>query len=543
MIGYFPHPYKDESIYSIVARYHYHMGNKSKYHTLEELFSKTVSLNTEYINNLDQLSSKINHFSNQPGYELLINHTTVPLYYPFNKTTLLTNNPFLLPSIYRYKKRHNDIKPKENLHFCTDCLNEQIEELGEGYWNRWHQIPGVFVCLKHKIPLLKHQMNVERFKINGFVLPDNDSSNQSSTLYKLDDLEKHLALAEDVKFLVNYRACFLEQALYKKYLTIIKIKGIAYPMSQMLKNLSDLLLTTYGNEFLNYMDSNLKDDNWINRLFHEKKLFDIHPIRHILLMRALSGSVESFIHNSDQFEPFGEGPWVCMNPLCDHYLKEVVTKVEVSVHPFNRKIQGDFICNCGFVYRLRQGEFDPCKVPYFSSRVMKKGHVWERNFYKMVNQGLKMNELEEKTKLSRPTIRKILREGIDPIQNAIQKRDKKTKEWRKRKTATYRRVWINAVNNNPNHTRSELANHNRATFAWLHQFDSEWLEENSPVSQKGHRRKEKEDFEEKDLFMVKEVQRINDEWKQHEKVVGKIIRKTFSAICDLLGSNRERKVP
>ncbi|WP_112179359.1 TniQ family protein [Paraliobacillus zengyii] len=92
MIGYFPHPYKDESIYSIVARYHYHMGNKSKYHTLEELFSKTVSLNTEYINNLDQLSSKINHFSNQPGYELLINHTTVPLYYPFNKTTLLCTN-------------------------------------------------------------------------------------------------------------------------------------------------------------------------------------------------------------------------------------------------------------------------------------------------------------------------------------------------------------------------------------------------------------------------------------------------------------------
>ena len=54
MIGYFPHPYKDEVIYSIIARYHHHMGNKSKYHTLEELFTKIVSLNTEYINNLDQ---------------------------------------------------------------------------------------------------------------------------------------------------------------------------------------------------------------------------------------------------------------------------------------------------------------------------------------------------------------------------------------------------------------------------------------------------------------------------------------------------------
>ncbi|WP_156323933.1 hypothetical protein [Bacillus sp. JCM 19034] len=53
MIGYFPHPYKDEVIYSIIARYHHHMRNKSKYYTFEELFSKKVSLNTEYINNVN----------------------------------------------------------------------------------------------------------------------------------------------------------------------------------------------------------------------------------------------------------------------------------------------------------------------------------------------------------------------------------------------------------------------------------------------------------------------------------------------------------
>jgi hypothetical protein len=121
------------------------------------------------------------------------------------------------------------------------------------------------------------------------------------------------------------------------------------------------------------------------------------------------------------------------------------------------------------------------------------------------------------------------------------KKDIQTKGWRKKKTATYRKVWKNAVNSNPGHTRIELANLNRAAFSWLHQFDSEWLEENSPKSQKGYRRKGKGDFEDKDLLMLKEAQLINDQWEQQEKIIGQIRRKSFSAICDLLGRSTIEK--
>ncbi|MBT2639380.1 TnsD family Tn7-like transposition protein [Bacillus sp. ISL-39] len=540
MIGYFPRPYKDEVIYSVVARYHHHMGNTSRLQTLKELFSSgKISVTTEYLSNLTSVSSKIAHFSK--GYtewNLFKYNTTIPLYYPFIEKK---EPEFRLSNIYRSRKRKNDVPHKEQLHYCLDCLIEQVEELGEGYWNRWHQIPGIFVCINHKTPLLTNQTNIEKQKINGFVLPNHNNEGVNSSLKKLENIEKHIAVAEDVKHLFNLSSCFLKKEMYRKYLAILKIKGLAFPISQMRNKLSALLISTYGEEFLTLLNSNVKKHNWINRLFHEKKLFDIHPIRHCLIMRALSGSVEGFLEYSEQFEPFGKGPWICLNPLSDHYTEKVVKNVHVSTHNGNRRIQGDFICKCGYVYRLRQGEIDPQSIKYFSNRVMKKGELWEKNFYEMVSSGMNNAEIAEKTKLSIPTIRKIKKEGVDPIQNALVKKESQTKGWRKKKTKAYRILWNQALKDYPNYSRKELADLNRAAYAWLHQFDSAWLENKSPKSQKGYKKKEKQAYEKEDLAMLEQVKNIHNDWAKNEVIVGKLKRKSYSAFCDLLGKTTINK--
>jgi hypothetical protein len=537
MISYFPHPYKDEVIYSIVARYHHNMGNTSRYQTMNELFSTiNRSITTEYINDIEYLGYKIRHFTRlDKGMDLIENHTTAPLYYPFTKSN--TKNPFEITSIYKFKKRSNEIKPKENLHYCVDCLNEQMEKHGEGYWNKWDQIPGVFVCVKHKKPLYKHPINIEKLNYNGFFLPDNDAIKQATT-YQLIDIEKHIEIVKDIKYLFNLKACFLVHELYKKYLTVIKVQRIAYPMSQMKKNLSDLLQSTYSEDLLNLLNSNLQKYNWINNLFCEKKILNIHPVRHILLMRALSGSVQDFIENNELFEPFGKGPWICMNPLSNHNKERVVNNVEISIHSAKRIIQGDFSCSCGFVYRLREGENNPLTIPYFSNRVMKKGHVWEECFFYMVNNGWKIKDISEITQLSRVTIRKLIKEGVDPIQNAIRKREMQSMKWREKRTAAYRIVWENAVKSNPNFSRKELAKLNRAVYSWLHQYDSEWLEKNSPTSRKGFCKKEKEKFDLEDSILLIKAQEIINEWKSNEVIIGKPIRVSFNAIVTLLGKKQ-----
>lgn len=67
-------------------------------------------------------------------------------------------------------------------------------------------------------------------------------------------------------------------------------------------------------------------------------------------MRCLCGSVKNFFEDEYMYEPFGKGPWVCMNPLANHYLKKCVEKVEIGIFGMHPKIQGGFECTCGYIY-------------------------------------------------------------------------------------------------------------------------------------------------------------------------------------------------
>lgn len=85
-------------------------------------------------------------------------------------------------------------------------------------------------------------------------------------------------------------------------------------------------------------------------------MYHSYPIRHLLIMRCLCGSAKKFFEEDFVFAPFGKGPWLCMNKLADHYLEKCVETIEVTIHSTNRRIQGEFRCNCGFTYRLREWE-------------------------------------------------------------------------------------------------------------------------------------------------------------------------------------------
>lgn len=38
--------------------------------------------------------------------------------------------------------------------FCRQCLREDLQQYGESYWHRSHQLPGVYTCTTHSLPLL-----------------------------------------------------------------------------------------------------------------------------------------------------------------------------------------------------------------------------------------------------------------------------------------------------------------------------------------------------------------------------------------------------
>ncbi|MFC9540287.1 TnsD family Tn7-like transposition protein [Lysinibacillus sp. NPDC056959] len=539
MIVYFPEPYNNELYYSILARYHYYSGDILASYTLKELTGRTRNINFEVPMGIDNLVTKAKVFSSTYSRDFFINnHTIIPIVRPFKKiewTRKLKEENFegLRFDFFGYKE--NDIKSKEHLYYCPECLKEQFEKYGEGYWNRIHQVPGIFVCTNHRIALIKHPVNIHNIQGVEFALPRFEDTKREQRKYKSDVLESLLNLSEDIEYLLEKNFdVFPENYFYEKYVTLLEIKGIAYPMLKREQRLKILMLDHFPHEFLEMLNSSFSPStSWLPKFKGKSRVTTLHPIRHLLLMRLLCGSAREFFENEYEYKPFGTGPWICMNPFADHYLEKVVKKVDVSIHNGNGDIQGDMKCSCGFVYRIRVWEKSPLDIEYFSNRIMEKGPIWEQKFNDLIKQRLTINEIAHRTNMSRPTIRKILRD-----REKFNDRDLKQLEKYKKideKTEKYKEIWLDLRAKYPEYYRHELHSANRAVYVWLRKYDKEWLEANSPEIKKEYKVKKKVYSLEADYVFLDKAQKIISTWSDIEKNQSKLVRKSKSRIQNLLG--------
>ncbi len=174
MLGFFPTPYPDELLYSLVARYHIRSGNKSFRQTHEELF-ETVELQPDKIvlpNNLNFLVSQLPQGS-QLTVESLIKRNTL---HPFFRSFLTPIEIYSFKNSLRSKSsisisqaaKISDKERNQKLKFCPLCYAEEEKRYGEAYWHRQHQIPGMLVCLKHEVPLLDSKILLENKQIHYY---------------------------------------------------------------------------------------------------------------------------------------------------------------------------------------------------------------------------------------------------------------------------------------------------------------------------------------------------------------------------------------
>ncbi|AXQ50878.1 TnsD family Tn7-like transposition protein [Lysinibacillus fusiformis] len=546
MIAYFPKPYNNELYYSILARYYSYSGDILPSYTLKELTGETRNISFEVPIGLDYLVTKVKKFSSIYSKEYFINnHTIFPVVRPFKRaewTRKFSEEKYNLEAarLKLFGNKENDIESKEHLYYCTECLKEQFKKYGEGYWNRLHQIPGIFVCTKHRVALIKHSINIHNIQDVMFVLPRFEDTKVNPGKYNSDVLESLLNLSEDIEYIFEKNLDTLaENYFYEKYVTLLEIKGIAYPMLKREDRLKSLLLDYYPYRFLEMLNSSFtQSTSWLPKFNSINKTTNLHPIRHLLLMRLLCGSAREFFENDYEYKPFGNGPWICMNPFADHYLEKVVKKVHVSIHRGNRDIQGDMKCSCGFVYRIRVWEKSPLNIEYFSNRIIERGHIWEQKFNDLIEQRLTLNEIAHQTKLSKPTITKILRDRESRKDLKQVERYEKVRE----KATNYKKIWLELCEKYPEYSRHELNMANRAVYTWLRKHEKEWLEANSPMVKKTFYRKKKVYSVEVDYDLLSKAQNIISTWSELENERNKLIRKSKYKIRILLGLGGDTKI-
>lgn len=82
MICYFPTPYENELFYSIIARYHYHSGHKSKRETLLRLLgSNAKKFDVDVPNGMDLIVEKLKDASKGLTADYFIEkHSILPFF-------------------------------------------------------------------------------------------------------------------------------------------------------------------------------------------------------------------------------------------------------------------------------------------------------------------------------------------------------------------------------------------------------------------------------------------------------------------------------
>ncbi len=308
MLGSFPSPYPEELMYSVVARYHVRSGNKSFRQTHEELF-ETVELQSDKIvlpNNLNFLVSQLPEGSRLTE-EGLIKRNTL---YPFFRNFLTPIEIYSFKELLRSKSsisisqtaKISDKERNEVLKFCPKCCAEDTRKYGEAYWHRQHQIPGMLVCLKHKISLLDSEILLENKQIHYYAASQIDLSETEKHLYNEEFRQLALSINQELDWLSrNYIEFRGMTWLRNQYKSLLIHKGFITKYSRTRfkyheEQFTEAFVEFYSKELLETIQPQI----WEKRnSYLEYSLFScditqtIDRITHVLLIKFLCGSIRN----------------------------------------------------------------------------------------------------------------------------------------------------------------------------------------------------------------------------------------------------------
>ena len=551
MITFFPVPYEDEVLYSVLARYHVRSGNISYKATMRDLFGSTsVTAVMDLPSNIHNLVNNMPLNSRYTEEYLIKNHTLFPFYSAFLP-------PERAEQVFQSMKGENggsiytrtgimacSIVLNQYFKFCPTCTEEDKLQYGELYWHRVHQIPGVLVCPKHYVPLYNSLVPVRGYNKYQYkaaseencVKPDID------VMYADDIFEKLVRLTEDAQVLLNSDFEKRNIEWYKEqYLAKMTEMGFATVNGKVhRKRLIKEFINYYGEEFLDMVQSSVdvdNDSNWLMDMIRKKNK-TAHPIRHLLLSRFLGISLQDLFNKKMEYKPFGNGPWPCLNAASEHYLKPVVSNLKVAYSTDSKCPVGTFSCTCGFVY-TRSGPDESEDARYRFGRIKKFGQVWEEKLKELLDQKLSLRE----------TARLL---GVDPI--TVKKYAKKlglTTYWEKRSEADdvydneensyslmnfdkgyYRERWNELRKKYPEMGKTQLRQVDKALFAWLYRNDREWLNQNSPDKKVANVANNRVDWNQRDNEILSQIKGVVDKMLNSDEKPERI---TISLIGSKLG--------
>lgn len=159
MIGFFPSPYPDELLYSVLARYFDKSGYTAYTFAAEDLFvSKTVRPDIEFLNQYTS-DATMAITRNTTMESIVMGHTMFPYYarfLPLERRQKALQALITMQTNYRnwLAIPKNKSGAARYLRYCPVCADRDRLTYGEAYWHRMHQMLGVNICPLHLCQLI-----------------------------------------------------------------------------------------------------------------------------------------------------------------------------------------------------------------------------------------------------------------------------------------------------------------------------------------------------------------------------------------------------
>lgn len=317
MLSFFPEMYSDELLYSVIARYQKFSGNQDKSKSIHDLFGKsTMNYSTMLPRYLGRLTERTEQFGVKYD-DLLFNRTLFPFLTVFEdehyvhmiaEWVLTGKMGFSKSNLIKWK--HSLIEPY--LRICPICLKEEQETFGEGYWHRFHQIPGVLVCLKHKTVLYDSLIPLFQNHTNEFICPE-ETSIHLNELYKniqIEEVEVAVQLANGIQWMLdNYDKVHSFWLKYGEnyqelYISLLDKRGLALKGGEVFRQeYENDFAKYYGRmlRFLKFENQTNSNEPWQLRLLCDKNE-KFQPLQHIIIMQHISNGISHFFEMVSQYE-------------------------------------------------------------------------------------------------------------------------------------------------------------------------------------------------------------------------------------------------
>lgn len=494
-LKFFPAPYPDECYYSIFCRYFARSGSTSNKRTIFELFSEAQSLAAFVFlpRRLELVDTWLGADSPVKREKLALDNSCYAYFstaftrqlFEGMERKIKTGEPDRSLERRIIQKCRRSHWP-ERLRYCPDCVREDVERYGETYWHRMPQLPGVEYCLKHGTPIQDSEVTFRQ--ITMAFCP---ASHALQGLTLQEDAEKkkyrqrYLAIARDTEWLLR-NGLKLEgcRSIARKYKELFMEKGLTTAQGVRYPDRIKTAFTEYhGEGFLKQLFQDKENYlYWLDFVF-ESVSEHLRPLHHILLMEFLKETAQGFFSSVPDNEPYGNGPWPCINKVCCHYGKDGAEKISVTY--MNGQTIGHFRCTrCGMKYQ-RSRPWQEFEEYADHAVILDYGDYWYRKLRECVEaKGLNQAETAKVMKCTTTTVRKRAEEiGLNLHVN------RKSciyheKEWKGIDRSQYFRAKVGeALQYQPELTAKELDELVPGAYAWFHKNDFQWLKERLVIDQ------------------------------------------------------------